>query len=98
METAIWVIEGALTGAFFMAGLLKVILPKNRLDEQLSWARDFTPGMVQFIGTCEILGAIGLFLPRYLNILPFLTPVAGFLLARIDDSGRQGALLSKRIH
>ena len=36
---------------------------------------------VRLIGVSEILGAIGLILPRWLNILPILTPVAAILFA-----------------
>ena len=40
-------------------------------------------GFVYFIGVCEILGAIGLVVPRLTRIKPGLTPLAAYLLAVI---------------
>ena len=51
---------------------MKLVLPLEVLTEQMP-----LPGLfMQFIGTAEVLGAIGLILPELLRIRPGLTPLA----------------------
>jgi len=40
-------------------------------------------GFVRFVGACEVLGAVGLILPRLLRIRPGLTPLAALGLVGI---------------
>ena len=37
----------------------------------------------RFIGVSEIIGALGLILPHWINVYPILTPIAAFCLAFI---------------
>ncbi|MEI6852298.1 MAG: DoxX family protein [Bacteroidota bacterium] len=76
MNTTVWFIQGLLTLAFFMAGAMKLIMPKERLGKILPWAKEYSSGMVRFIGLSELLGAVGLTLPLYIGIVPVLTPWA----------------------
>jgi hypothetical protein len=59
-----------------MAGTMKATQPIEQLSLSMSWVKDFSTGMVRFIGLSEILGAIGLLLPSLLRIKPILTPIA----------------------
>lgn len=63
--------------AFLMAGAGKIAQPKEKLVAQMQWAEDFSQQQLRGIGTLEVLGALGLVLPQRLDILPFLTPLAG---------------------
>ena len=72
MAYALWIVQGLLTLVFLFTGSMKLILPIEVLTKQLP-----LPGLfVRFLGTAELLGAIGLFLPGLLRIRPGLTPLA----------------------
>lgn len=47
----------------------------------MSWVNALPRRLLTLIGICEILGGIGLVLPALTNILTWLTPLAGLLLA-----------------
>ncbi|BAK34708.1 hypothetical protein MLP_16940 [Microlunatus phosphovorus NM-1] len=81
MNIALWIVAGVLALAFLAAGLMKVSQPKEKLAASMGWVDDFSPGTVKFIGTMEILGAIGLILPAATGIAPVLTPLAATGLA-----------------
>jgi hypothetical protein len=49
-----------------------------------AWVTEYSPGMVKLIGITEILGAIGLILPIWTSILPWLTPLAAIGLSIIQ--------------
>ena len=78
MNIALWVIQSLLAFAFFAAGMMKIAKGKDGLvkDPKMGWAADFSGIQVRLIGLVEVLGALGLILPRALDILPILTPVA----------------------
>ena len=42
----------------------------------MQWSKTWSRPQLQALGTVEVLGAIGLILPRALNIAPVLTPLA----------------------
>ena len=79
MNRVLWAVQGLLAGLFVFAGGAKLLLPIEPMAQQSR-----LPGwLLQFVGVCEILGAVGLILPRRVNILPVLTPIAAALLAVI---------------
>ena len=84
-EVVLWIISGLLAVAFLMAGVMKVMQPKAKLAENMTWVEDFSDNQVKGIGILEILGAIGLILPMLTGIAPILTPLAavGLLLTMI---------------
>ncbi|MFP8903347.1 DoxX family protein [Streptomyces atacamensis] len=82
MNVALWIIAGLLAVAFFLAGLMKVAQPKEKLAASgMAWVDDFPAGGVKAIGVVEVLGAIGLILPGALDIAPVLVPLAATGLA-----------------
>lgn len=76
MAIVLWIIQILLALAFLMAGFMKVSQPIEKLRERMNWAKHAAPGIVRLVGWLEILGALGLILPKATNILPWLTPVA----------------------
>jgi hypothetical protein len=76
MNVFLWILQIILAGAFGMAGLLKLIRPKEKLTDNMAWAEDFTPGMIKFIGGGRRDGARGLILPAVTGIATVLTPLA----------------------
>lgn len=67
---------------FLMAGGMKLAQPKEKLAENMAWVEDFSANTVKIIGGLEVLGALGLILPRFLGFLPgFLGQLAAVGLA-----------------
>ena len=78
MEIALWIATALLALSNLGAGTFKLVRPKEKLVLQQPWAADFTPAQLKAIGAAEVLGALGLILPRLTGILPVLTSVAAF--------------------
>ena len=90
MDTAVWIVQILLALAFFMAGLMKIVQPIDKLQERMTWVESITPrSLVRGIGSLEVLGALGLILPAVTGILPALTPLAaaGLVLTMIGALG-----------
>ena len=83
MNIVLWVVQVLLAGMFGMAGIMKTF-QTAKAKEQMPWAKNRSDTFVRFIGTAEILGALGLFLPLLTGILPWLTPLAAVGLATIQ--------------
>ena len=79
MNRALWMAQGLLAAVFAFAGGSKLITP----PEMLAMMSPFPVTFVQFIGVCEVLGALGLILPLALKIRPELTTLAALGLAVI---------------
>jgi uncharacterized membrane protein YphA (DoxX/SURF4 family) len=72
MTYALWGVQGLLALIFLFAGSMKLVLPLEAMTLELPMPDWF----LRFIGVAEVLGAIGLILPRLLGIRPSLTPLA----------------------
>src|SRR5215470_9527798 len=72
MNVLLWIIQILLAALFLFAGVLKLVLPLDKLTGPVA-----VPGLfLRFIGLCETLGGLGLILPGLLRIRPGLTPLA----------------------
>jgi uncharacterized membrane protein YphA (DoxX/SURF4 family) len=76
MTVLLWILQILLAGAFAMAGVMKATRRKEQLAASMGWVDDFSSGQVKAIGVAEILAAIGLIFPWWLNVAPVLTPLA----------------------
>jgi uncharacterized membrane protein YphA (DoxX/SURF4 family) len=84
MNLALWIIAIVLAVAFAASGLMKQLVPKDKLvTSGQGWAQDFSPTGIRLIGLSEILGAIGLVLPAAVHIAPILVPLAAVGLAPV---------------
>lgn len=83
MNGALWIVQGLLAVMYGMAGIMKTF-QISKAREQLPWAKNRSDGFVRFVGTSELLGALGLILPLLTGILPWLTPVAAIGLTLIQ--------------
>ncbi len=81
MTIAYWILAGLLALAFLFAGGTKIVRPKESLGATMAWTEDFSQVQVRLIGVAEVLGAIGLILPRAIGVAPVLSPVAAVCLA-----------------
>ena len=74
MTYVLWIVQILLSLTFLFAGSTKFIMTVEQMN---SMSKIPLPGwFIHFIGTCEILGALGLILPWLLGIKPVLTPLA----------------------
>ena len=81
MNIVLWIIQVLLSLVFLFAGATKFVMPVEEMNRQ---APVVLPGLfLHFIGSCEILGGLGLILPALLRIKPGLTPLAAAGLAMI---------------
>lgn len=77
MNVVLWIIAGVLAAVFLLAGVLKLIQPKEKLAASgQAWTEDFSARTVKLIATLEVLAAIGLILPAVFGIAEFLVPLA----------------------
>ena len=81
MDTTLWILQWTLAALFLMAGMVKLIQPKEKMAKKMGWVNDFSGGTIKLIGLAEVLGALGLVLPMLTAILPILTPLAAAGLA-----------------
>jgi hypothetical protein len=72
MNRLLWALQGLLAGLFLFTGAVKWALPVEPMAEQVHLPAMF----LRFVGTCEMLGAVGLILPLRAKIMPVLTPIA----------------------
>jgi hypothetical protein len=71
-NTVLWVVQGLLAALFLFAGGMKLVLPLDQMTGPVA-----LPGwFLRFLGTAEVMGAIGLILPGLLRIHQELTPLA----------------------
>jgi hypothetical protein len=82
MNVAAWVIQGVLAAFYLAVGSMKAFT--NIAQKQMPWAKDRPNGFVKFVGTAEILGALGIVLPLLTGILPWLTVPAALGLAAVQ--------------
>ena len=72
MKYVLWTVQVLLAALFLFAGGFKLVAPIAEMTKQMPM-----PGwFLRFIGTCEVLGALGLILPSALRIRPRLTSLA----------------------
>jgi len=77
MNYALWIVQGLLALIFLFAGGMKLLVANDVLMSMVPPNSVALPGwFLRFIGVAEILGAIGVILPRLLRIRPGLTPLA----------------------
>ena len=69
MEIATWVAAGVLAALYLTAGTLKTTQPMARLAGPMPWTTSLTLPQVRFIGVAELLGAVGLVLPKLLDVV-----------------------------
>ena len=85
MNIALWIAQGLLAAMYLMAGSMKMLQPaKVRENPQMTWAHGRSDHYIRFVGTTEVLGALGLILPLVTGILPWLTVLAGIGLTLVQ--------------
>lgn len=86
----LWVVQLVLAAFYAMAGYVKVSQDITALVASgMAYAGDYPELLTRFIGTMELLGAVGIVLPAATRILPGLTPLAalGFCVVQVLAMG-----------
>jgi uncharacterized membrane protein YphA (DoxX/SURF4 family) len=83
MNIALWIVQILLAAMYGMSGVMKT-LQTAKAKEMFPWAKNHSDGFVLFIGTSELLGALGMILPLVTGILPWLTVLAAIGLTLIQ--------------
>ncbi|WDQ99829.1 DoxX family protein [Devosia sp. J2-20] len=86
----LWLAQALLALMYGFAGFNKLTQSMEALGAMgMSYALDYPEMLTRFIGTVEVLGAIGLILPALTRILPRLTPLAavGFSVIQVLAMG-----------
>ena len=84
MEIAAWITSGLLAAIFLMAGAKKITTPYEKRSTEMTWVARGNKPLVWFVAVMEMLGAIGLILPRLTGILPWLSVAAAVGLALVQ--------------
>ena len=85
MNTVLWILQIVAAATFMYSGVNKSIFSIRKLvyEKGQTGVENLSIPLVRFIGISEILGAIALILPWWLNILPGLTSASAILLSII---------------
>jgi uncharacterized membrane protein YphA (DoxX/SURF4 family) len=74
-----------LAAVFLMAGAMKVMQPKAKLETKMTWVKDFTSGQVKILGALEVAAALALALPLIFDagLIPVPLAATGLVLMMI---------------
>lgn len=77
MNGVLWGAAAVLAVVFLLSGLAKLLEPHQKLiDGPMPWAEDFSSRNVKTIGLLEVLAAAGLIIPPWVDVAPWLAPLA----------------------
>ena len=82
LDVGLWIVQALLAVLFLLAGAMHAFRYETA-RKTLQWVKDLPRGVVILDGAVEVLGALGVILPRLTGILPVLTPLAAAGLALI---------------
>jgi hypothetical protein len=79
VEIAAWVVAGVLAALYLTAGTLKTTQPVEKLAGPMPWTTSLTRPQVRWLGAAELVGALGLVLPKLLDVVDDRAGVDGTL-------------------
>jgi hypothetical protein len=80
-NVVLWVAQGLVALVLALAGSLKLLLPRERLEPRMHWAASWPRWRIKLLGLAEVAGAAGLILPGLTGLRPGLTPLAAACVA-----------------
>ena len=84
MIIALWITAILLTVLYLLAGSMKAITSKEKLQPNMAYVEDFSAVQVKSIGGLELLGALGVILPLATGIAPIVTGIAAIGLVLVQ--------------
>ena len=82
LDIALWIVQFLVAAIFLLAGTVHAFRYETA-KKRLPWVKDLPRRIVVLDGVMEIVGGLGVVLPRLTGILPWLTPLAATGLAII---------------
>jgi uncharacterized membrane protein YphA (DoxX/SURF4 family) len=86
VNALLWTLQGSLAAIFAASGLAKISQPKDRLIASgQTGVAPFPVPVIRITAFCELLGAVGILVPRLLAVGEFLVPAAagGFAIVMV---------------
>jgi uncharacterized membrane protein YphA (DoxX/SURF4 family) len=86
MNALLWTLQVLLAAVFTVSGAAKISRPKDRLIASgQTGVAPFPLPVIRVTALCELLGAIGIIVPRLVGTAQFLTPAAavGFAIVMV---------------
>ncbi|MCV7091264.1 DoxX family protein [Mycobacterium interjectum] len=99
MNVLLWTLQASLAAVFTASGLAKISQPKDRLIASgQTGVAPFPLPVIRVTALCELLGAVGILLPRLVGVAGFLTPLAaaGFAIVMVGAIGSHAYLREPR--
>ncbi len=99
MNVLLWTLQASLAAVFTASGLAKISQPKDRLIASgQTGVAPFPLPVIRVTALCELLGAVGILLPRLVGVAAFLTPLAaaGFAIVMVGAIGSHAYLREPR--
>jgi hypothetical protein len=81
VNVALWIAQGLVALVVGVAGTVKLLVPKEKLEERMHWASSWPRSRIKLLGLAEVAGSVGLIVPPATGVAPFLAPVAALCLA-----------------
>jgi len=81
LNTTLWIAQGSVAVVVALAGVVKLIVPREGLASRMHWAVSWPRWRIRLLGFAEVAGAAGLLAPQATGIAPLFTPVAAACLA-----------------
>ena len=87
MNTILWIMQALLCAMFAMAGRGKISNTREQhiADGHIKPEQSLT--FIRILGALELLGCVGIIVPRLINVLPILTPITAICFALIMIAG-----------
>lgn len=79
MNLAAWIVSGLLAASYLIAGIRKTTQTPEKLAPAMGWVDDISVGTLRLIGVSEVLGALGLVLPKLVGVIDDRAGVQGTL-------------------
>jgi hypothetical protein len=76
LRTSLWVAQGLLFFSYSSIGVMKLLMPIQKLAQTIPWAAQVPEIFVRAIGCIDLAGGLGILLPALTRIKPDLTVAA----------------------
>ncbi|HEY9303522.1 MAG TPA: DoxX family protein [Mycobacterium sp.] len=99
MNALLWTLQVLLAAVFAGSGAAKISQSKEKLVASgQTGVAPFPVPVIRVTALCELLGAVGILVPRLVGIAPFLTPAAaaGFAIVMVGAIGSHAYLREPR--
>jgi uncharacterized membrane protein len=99
MNALLWALQGLLAAIFTASGVAKISQSKDRLIAiGQTGVAPFPRPVIRVTAFCELLGAVGILVPRLVGVAEFLTPAAagGFAIVMVGAIGSHAHLREPR--